>query len=102
MGTEVVGLHLSLSFDFDETMISSDIHSKAVTPCNKVMFIRQTLRVPHVTLGSFISPFGDGPPTFFVLPSGRRVAEFEPFEQMGKLKAAHSLNGWMTAVMFVT
>jgi hypothetical protein len=73
MGPEVDGVPPTSLFNFDEIMVSSDLHCKLVTTCNKTVFRRKAPKAPHITLGLCVSPFGDGPPPFLVLPSVRKV-----------------------------
>jgi hypothetical protein len=99
MEPEIAGTNPNLIFNFDEIMVFAQSKCKVVTSCEKRPFKRKEIKTPHMTLGLCISPFGNGPPPFFVLSGIRDVSEFQGFHR-DTLRVFSSQNGWMTGDLF--
>jgi hypothetical protein len=100
MDAEVAGIPHCLMLNFDEIMVTADLHCKTVVTCDRTVFRRKTQKTRHVTLGLCLSPLGRGPPPFFVLLGAGRVREFELLQRTGTLNISNSAHGWMTTGLF--
>jgi hypothetical protein len=101
MSPEVAGCERPLIFNFDESMLFVQSKAKVIVTGSKKAFRKKAPTGPHLTVGLCFSPLGVHPPPLIILPTLRRVTDFEYLQSCNLVQIENSPSGWMTYELFV-